>query len=84
MARKPQTLLFSRAEPPTIANGSLRKFGALPMVLRGFAVHAGHILYRLARNGRSKPIEESHAVGLASVEPIQHMGTSPVVQRIFC
>src|ERR1035438_9283173 len=62
----------------------LRKRGARPMVLRGFAVHAGHVLYRLARNGRSKPIEESHAVGLTSVEPVQHMRASAVVQRIFC
>jgi hypothetical protein len=53
------------------------------MVLGGFAVHAGHVLYRLARNGRSKPIKESHAVGQTSVEPLQHMGTAAVVQRIF-
>lgn len=53
------------------------------MVLGGFAVHAGHVLYRLARNGSRKPIEESHAVGLTRVEPIQHMGTSAIVQCVF-
>ena len=84
IARKIYSMFFCRAEASPIAIGSLRKPGALPMVLRGFAVHASHVLYRLARNGRSKPIEESHAVGLASVEPIQHMGMSAVVQRIFC
>jgi hypothetical protein len=67
-----------------LANDLLRKLGAPPMVLRGFAVHAGNVLYRLARNGRSKPIEEAHAVGLTSVEPVQHMRASAVVQRIFC
>jgi hypothetical protein len=67
-----------------LANVLLRKLGARPMVLRGFAVHAGHVLYRLARNGRSKPTEESHAVGLTSVEFVQHMRASTVVQRFFC
>jgi hypothetical protein len=83
-ARKPRTMTSRTAEPSTIVNGSLRKLGALPMVLRGFAVHAGHVLYRLARNGRSKPIEESHAVGPTSVEPIKDMRTSAVVERIYC
>jgi len=53
------------------------------MVLRGFAVQASHVLYRLARNGRRKPIEESHAVGLTSIESIQHIGTPAVVERIY-
>jgi hypothetical protein len=67
-----------------LANVLLRKRGARPMVLRSFAVYAGHVLYRLACNGRRKPIQESHSVGLTRVEPIQHMGTSAVVQRILC
>jgi hypothetical protein len=52
------------------------------MVFGCFAVLTGHVVYRRALNGRSKPIEESHAFRLASVEPIQHVGTSAVVQRI--
>ena len=53
-----------------LVNVLLRKRGALPMMLGGFAVDASHVLYRLARNGRRKPIEKSHAVGLTRVEPV--------------
>ena len=54
------------------------------MVLRGFAVHASHVFYRLARDGGGKPIEEAHAVRLIGVKPVQHMGMSAVVQCISC
>jgi DNA-binding transcriptional LysR family regulator len=54
------------------------------MVVRGFAVHAGHVFYQLARYGRGKPIEESHTAGLTRIESIQHVRVSAVVQRILC
>jgi hypothetical protein len=71
-------------ERPVNATGSLGERGTLPVVLGRFAVHAGYILNRLTCHGRCKPIEEAHAVGLTCVEPIQHVGTATVVERILC
>lgn len=67
-----------------LADALLRKRRARPMVLGGFAVHAGDVLDRLAGNGRGKPIEEPHAVRLPRVEPVQHMRTPAVVQCTLC
>ena len=62
-----------------LANVLSRKPWAHPMVLRGFAVHAGHVFHWLTCHRCSKPIEESHSAGLARIEPVQHMRSPAVV-----